>query len=99
MDEGANQRCVAAANRAAAAAGKATKPAAYAFRANLANREETQKTVSEVEKKLGRIDVLISGAVSFTTYDVLGFGDDEIDFLIDLNFKSTLWVSISTVLT
>ena len=95
VDSGANQRSVDGAIRAAAATGRlSSKPAALAFQANLANREETYKVVKDVEEKLGPVDIVISAAVCFTTYDIGGFDDDEIDFLIDLNLKSTIWVSI-----
>lgn len=60
---------------------------------NILDKKEINETVSEIRKKYGRIDVLINCAGFAHERPFMLLTDDEMDDMIDLNFKSPLWLT------
>ncbi len=61
--------------------------------ADLAKREDADRFIKSVVEQWGRVDVLINNA-GVARDGILGmFSDDDIDTVIDLNVKGTLYVT------
>jgi len=63
------------------------------FQADLNKTEQTQKLVSEVEEKLGSIDVLINNAALFKKSPLLEVSEADWDNHLNINLKAPFFLS------
>jgi 3-oxoacyl-[acyl-carrier protein] reductase len=61
--------------------------------ADVSKKEEAERFVKDAAKRWGRIDVLVNNAGVARDGVIALFGDDDIDTVIDLNMKGTIYVT------
>ncbi|HEY6473938.1 MAG TPA: 3-oxoacyl-ACP reductase FabG [Acidimicrobiales bacterium] len=61
--------------------------------ADVSKKEDAERFVKDAAKRWGRIDVLVNNAGVARDGVIALFGDDDIDTVIDLNMKGTIYVT------
>jgi 3-oxoacyl-[acyl-carrier protein] reductase len=61
--------------------------------ADVSHKEDADRFVKEAAKRWGRIDVLVNNAGVARDGVIALFGDDDVDTVVDLNTKGTIYVT------